>query len=480
MKNVLARFDFSYLYAFLGELTLGLTFVFYILLARILGPEQYGIFASATALGAILALFIQFGLPTLINREVAANPLEGSRVTLQYLLLEVLSTLPVLLLLLPLALLLNFEGQGLIICYLTIASELCRAMKMTLRGVLKGHGWFRAESIAVALERASVVFIASTVLFVSQQLIPVVITVVIVRGLDIAGLLYYLNRKFSLVAPMSVPSFIKLYQQAYPFAVSGVLWILYYQVDVIMLKAMATDVDAGFYNAAYRILEMFLALPRVVFQVLFTRFAKYYATEPKRLPDQIYKGTRLLVTAVLPAVIIAICLKSIIITKLYGTEYTASISALAILLPSVSISMFGNLSHRFLQATGQEKSLPKLLMLTALVNVGINFLLIPEFGIVGAAIATLISELVLCLLGLWQMRRVGYQKASRQVTYISLLSLIATGSLSLSLSGYYSIFHVVVIVASLAGILLMISRRDDFLGSVSQTSETDEVPLKGD
>jgi O-antigen/teichoic acid export membrane protein len=479
MKNVLARFDFSYLYAFLGELTLGLTFVFYIFLARILGPEQYGVFASATALGAILALFIQFGLPILINREVAANPLEGSRSTIQYLLLEVINTLPVLLLLFPLALLLNFKGEGIIICYLVIVSELCRAAKMTLRGLLKGHGWFRAESIAVALERASVVFIASTVLFVSQQLIPVVITVIIVRSLDIAGLLYFLNRKLSLVSPMSIQSFAQLFQQAYPFAVSGVLWILYYQVDVIMLKAMSTDVDAGFYNAAYRVLEMFLALPRVVFQVIFTRFAKYHANEAQRLPEQIYKGTRLLVTAVLPAIIVAICLKSIIITKLYGSEYSASISALAILLPSVSISMFGNLSQRFLQATGQEKSLPKLLLLTALVNVGINLLLIPRLGIVGAAIATLMSEVVLCLLGVWQMHHIGYQNASRQVAYIGVFGLIATGSLSLSFSGYYSIFQVVVIVVSIVGILIAM-KRDYFLESAAENSQPDEVPLKRD
>lgn len=470
MRNILARFDFSYLYAFLGELTLGLTFVFYILLARILGPEQYGVFASASALGAILALFIQFGLPILINREVAANPLEGSRSTVQYVLLEVVNTLPVLLLLFPIAFLLGFKGEGLIICYLVIISELCRAVKMTLRGVLKGHGWFRAESIAVALERGSVVFIASTVLFVSEQLIPVVITIVIVRALDITGLLYYLSRKLNLVSPMSVQSFTKVLRQAYPFAVSGVLWILYYQVDVIMLKAMTTDVDAGFYNAAYRILEMFIALPRVVFQVIFTRFAKYHASEPERLPEQVYKGTRLLVTVVLPAIIVAICLKSIIINKLYGSEYAPSIPALAILLPSISISMFGNLSQRFLQATGQEKSLPKLLMVTALVNVVLNLLLIPQFGIMGAAIATLASEVVLCLLGLWQMRQIGYRNASRQVAGIGVLGLIATGSLSLSLSGYSSIFHVVVIVFSVVGILVAM-QRDYFLESTSTAGD---------
>ncbi len=458
MKNVLARFDLSYLYVFLGEMTLGLTFVFYILLARILGPEQYGVFASASALGAILALLIQFGLPILINREVAANPEEGAKVTLQYLLLELFNTLPVLFLLLPIALVLGFQGEGLWVCYLVIFSELCRAIKMTLRGVLKGQGWFRTETVAVAIERASVVVIAIVVLFITKALIPVVITVVLVRALDITGLLYYLNRKLNLYTPVNPQDLKNLLQQAYPFAVSGVLWILYYQVDVIMLKAIATDVDAGFYNAAYRVLEMFFALPRVVFQVTFTRFAKYHANEPNRLPEQVYKATRLLVTAVLPAIIVAICLKSFIIDKLYGQEYTPSVSALAILLPSISISMFGNLSQRFLQATGQEKSLPRLLTITAVVNVVLNALLIPQLGIMGAAIATLVSEMVLCLLGLWQMRLIGYSNASRQVAWIGMLGLMATGSLSLILSGYQPLPNIVIIVLSFAGILVAMKR----------------------
>ena len=52
IKSLLSRIDFSYIYAFMSEATLALTFVFYIILARVLGPEQYGVFAGAVALGA--------------------------------------------------------------------------------------------------------------------------------------------------------------------------------------------------------------------------------------------------------------------------------------------------------------------------------------------------------------------------------------------------------------------------------------------
>ncbi|HEY9864891.1 MAG TPA: oligosaccharide flippase family protein, partial [Candidatus Obscuribacterales bacterium] len=158
MKNLLTRLDLSYLYVFLGEATLGLTFIFYILLARVLGPQEYGIFTSASALGAILALLIQFGLPVLLNREVSANAEVGAKLTSRFILLELLTSIPVFIILYPIAIFMGYnEGNTLIICYLVVFSEICRAIKMTLRGALKGMGWFRTETVFVALERAATV-----------------------------------------------------------------------------------------------------------------------------------------------------------------------------------------------------------------------------------------------------------------------------------------------------------------------------------
>ncbi|MFM6452350.1 MAG: oligosaccharide flippase family protein, partial [Planktothrix sp.] len=130
MKNFLTRLDLSYLYVFLGEATLGLTFIFYILLARVLGPEQYGIFTSASALGAILALLIQFGLPVLLNREVSANPEVGSQLTIQFLVLELLTSIPTFILLYPISIVMGYNNENtLLICYIVVFSEMCRALK---------------------------------------------------------------------------------------------------------------------------------------------------------------------------------------------------------------------------------------------------------------------------------------------------------------------------------------------------------------
>lgn len=465
MRKLLRRLDFSYIYVLLGEATLSLTFLFYIVLARILGPERYEIFAAAVALGAILSLFIQFGLPTLLTREVAANPETGAKSTIKFLMLEGLLFLPVLLLLLPIAEMLGYKGDGLIVCCLVLVAELCRSAKMTLRGVLRGRGWFKAETVSVAIERFFTVLLAGIVLFLTKNLVWVVGTYAFARMLDIIGLVFYLNRKLDIWSPLSLGYLWRSLRLAYPFALSGVFWILYYQVDLVMLKGIAPLGEAGFYSAAYKVMEIFSALPRVIFGVTFTKFARSYATAPERLPEEIYKAIRLLLAVVLPILVAAGILETTLVKIIYGEAFIPAAKPLAILLPSLGIKMFGSLAEHFLQTTGREKYLPPLLFSATVINVVCNFVLIPRLGGVGAAIATLVSEIMVCAIGLTLMYRSGYKGVSLSTGIVAAISLFIALLPSLMLNGLTPIVAIGLIIPGAAA-LVVLMRRDRFLHQV--------------
>jgi O-antigen/teichoic acid export membrane protein len=435
MKKILTRLDWSYFYALLGEGTLALTFALYIILARKLGPEEYGIFAAAAALGGILSLFITLGFPTLLTREVAANPLEGSKLTVQFLFIEGLSALLVLCALLPIARILGFEGRGLIICYLVILAEICRSAKTTIRSVLRGKGWFRSETISVALERSVVAILAIAVLWLSGNLILVLVTLILLRIIDILGLLYYLSRKVSIWSPVNLNRIQQSFRRSLPFAVTGILVIIYYQIDLIMLKALAPTEQVGFYSVAFRVMEIFSALPRVIFAVVFTRFAQCYVNEPKKLPKEIYKATRLLVMVVVPILVVAGFIQENLVEALYGETFFPATQSLAILLPTISMSMFGGLVAQALNATANEKCLPFIGATTVMINLGSNAILIPLMGPVGAAIATLLSELVQFVMSLSCMKLVEGKRVKKYLGFMAVISLLITALPSLILKG---------------------------------------------
>jgi O-antigen/teichoic acid export membrane protein len=437
IRTLFRKIDLSYGYAFLSEATLGLTFIFYILLARILGPEDYGIFASAVALAAILALFIQFGFPSLMARDAAADPQRGPTLTLTFLLAESLNAIIIFLMLFPIARVLGFEGTGLVVCYLAILAEVGRSAKQTQRAVLRGVGWFRTESVAVMLERLTTVVLAGSMLLLTRNLILVMATLVIVRLMDNAGLAYYLGRKIHLRAAINPGELWRSYQVAFPFALTGVLWVLYYQVDLVMLKSLTTAEQPGYYSAAYRVMEMFAAFSRVLFYVFVTKLARCYAQTPERMPHEIFKGMRLLTVVVLPILLVAGIIQPFLVTGIYGEEFTPAMRSLAIILPGTSVSVFSDFVRRVLTCARYERLLPSLFSITVTLNIGVNLILIPRYGAVGAAVATLLSELVLFALSLYFLSKVGYRTVGLLISIIGGLGLVMTGMPSLMRYGVH-------------------------------------------
>lgn len=465
MKKVLrtvnfSKFDFSYVFSFIGEATLALTFILYALIGRVVGPEQYGIFTSANALAGILAFFILFGFADLLSREVAANPEQGLKSTSTFLLIETLNCLLVLLCLWPIAKAFGFEGSDILVCYLVVIAAGGRCAKQTLRSAFRGLGQFRSESISVSIERLALFIAASAALFFTDSLLWVVGIMAVVRVIDTLYWFFYLKQKESLSSSVTISQVRWSFAMAYPFAISGVLWILYYQVDILMLKALAPDAQqVGFYGAAYSLIEIFSALPRVIFTVSFPRLTQCYAQTPRLLPQKIKQSALLLIVVVLPFVTAAGFAQTLLVKLTYGADYLPAISALSLLLPSLIMKMFASLGSYVFQATRKEKLLPFVLLSTVCLNVAVNALLIPQFGAVGAALATLLSEIAFAVVGLLLIARIGYRQIGILLLLVATMGLMVAAVPSMMIYGLNAAAALVITVASLGAIAFLMSRK---------------------
>lgn len=458
MQKILSKIDFSYVYSFLGEATLALTLLLYMLIGRAIGPEQYGVFTAANALAGILGFFILFGFPDLLSREIAANPKKGLKSTTTFLLIESLNGLLILLCLFPLAQVFGFEGNGIIVCYLVVIAGGGRCTKQTLRAVFRGLGKFRSETISVAIERTALFLLASATLFITHSLPWVVGAIAFVRVIDTLCLLYYLKRKEPISSPITLKNIKKSFKMAYPFAISGVLWILYYQVDALMLKTLSTSQEVGLYGAAYELLAIFSALPRVIFSVYFPKLTKCYAQDPSQLPEKIRQAAILLLAVVLPVITIAGFSRTLIINLSYGEAYLPAIGALTILLPSLSMKMFASLVSYVFQATRREKLLPFVLLATVVINILANAILIPQMGAVGAALATLLSEVIFAVVGLVMVIRVGYRQIGFLLLIVATLNLTVASIPTLMFYGLNPAVAVGLMAVSLSAIALLMRR----------------------
>lgn len=427
------RFDISYLFAFLGEATLALTFVLYVWIARAFGPELYGLFNSAAALAGILGVFVQFGLPIFLTRLVAGDPEKGPGAFGSFVLLQSCNLLITLLLVWAASPWLRNQGTDLFFVFVLLAAEFFRGVKMLLRSVLKGRSWFAAESGSVAGERLFVLLVSGATLLLTQDLSAVLVAFGAARLAEILLTGFLISRKVTLLHRPGAAELKEAYHKGLPFAVHGLLWILYYQVDMVMLQLMSEEVEVGYYGAAYRVLEMFSALPRVVFHVAFTRFAVCVARNPAELPRKALEAFRVLILLAVPALVVASSIQQPGMLLIYGGEYRPAILLMAILLPTLGIKLFSCLAEELLLASHHEKKLPGLLFWVALSNIALNFLLIPRVGAAGAAIATLLSEAVFCGIGLCLLFRHVIPAARKSLIrlLVPVIGLCATPSLCL-------------------------------------------------
>lgn len=182
-----------------------------------------------------------------------------------------------------------------------------------------------------------------------------------------------------------------------PFAAAFVALTVYYKVDFLLLARWRPPQEVGLYTAAYKFVDILQALVLVVAAAVYPRLSR---AAPGGVDRGRWAGTRVTELLVLCAVPLAGTLwlvRTPLILGLYGFEYAPSapvLAVLAVVVPALAINILGGY---VLGATGRMAHVAGLYAGGVIANVGLNAILIPRLGPVGAAVAMLASETLLAL-----------------------------------------------------------------------------------
>ena len=186
-----------------------------------------------------------------------------------------------------------------------------------------------------------------------------------------------------------------LFKEALPIALAGVIFIIYFRIDVLMLSIMQGDAEVGLYSAAYKLSEPLSLIPIALLTSMFPIMSASFKTSKERL-IRIYRlCVRYLFIIMLPIAIGTTILADRIIFLVYGTEFAGSATALQILIWTLVFTSAGYVLTNLLISIGKQKLYTSSMVLCAIANVTLNFILIPALSYNGAAIATVATNAVL-------------------------------------------------------------------------------------
>jgi O-antigen/teichoic acid export membrane protein len=260
-------------------------------------------------------------------------------------------------------------------------------------------------------------------------------------------------------------TFLKLLKGSIPFLAYGVLGVIYYRIDTVMLSLMATTAAIGWYGAGYRLFDTLVFLPNIIVDsVMYPVFSKLSATSESALKIAIEKCLNVLLICVLPiAALFALAAPNIVGFLYHSDDFAPTISVIQMLAPGLIFLYVNTLLTTIIVTLKSEKRMPIMAALALVFNLGFNLLLIPRYQEVGAALMTTLTELLLLIVALFFLPRsifsLGSLKVGAKATLATLIMCLAV--VPLRAFSILLILPVAVLVYVAAAVLLRTIPRDE-------------------
>lgn len=363
-------------------------------IGRHLGPADFGLLNFAVALVALFSALAQFGLPSIVVRDVVSRPQERATI-------------------LGSALLLRLIGGAIALMLVAVAAALLRpgeyrstAVILIVASAVLPQAWdvvdydyqarLHARPVVVARNTGFAVLAAVRIAFVLLGA-PVIWFAWAVCGEAVLNALLFMRQSrvdgvgISLRAA-SVRESRRLAATGWPLVIAGLSVSVYMRIDQVMLGQMIGDLGVGMFSAAVRVSEGLYFLPVAIATSVAPALTALYHRSTQEYEQRFLQVTRVLVWAALAVALVFAVFSKPIILALYGPKYGAAAAVLAIHAWAGVLVSLGVCGTLWLTNAGYFTYSMYQTLVGAAVNVALNLMLIPRLGLVGAALASVSGQ----------------------------------------------------------------------------------------
>ena len=374
-------------------------FIYFVYMARYLGVQNFGIFSFAIAFSGLFSIFTDIGLYQLTVREVARNNklvgrYLGNAIPLKLALAII--TFSVVALTINL---LDYPHQTIIVVYLITLSVIFRSFSNTFYSIFAAHEMMEYQAIGQILNSFLLFFGVFIVIYKEYDILALATLYLIVSIIILGYSVIITTWKFTQTKIEFDWIFLKsMIKEALPFGFTGVFIAIFYQIDSVMLSIMDGDAAVGVYNAAYRLVFVILIIRTTIHASIFPLLARAYIEKSKIQFELIsYYLFKYLFLIIFPISVGTTILANRFILLIYGTEYIGSIIALQILIWS-NVIIFLNSYPRLFEVANRQIIFTKITAIGALLNIILNYFMIPIWSYIGASIATVVTEVIILII----------------------------------------------------------------------------------
>ena len=378
----------------------GIDTAFAMLAVRLLGPDNQGKYYFAIYVALLLETVTNFGLNTLLTREVARERQSANRYLWNTSILRLsLAALSAPVLLLFLLLYRPMPADTALAIVLLAIGLVPSGISAGLSAVFMAFEVMEIPAVITTVTTLLKVALGTAVLLLGWGFVGLAGTSVVVNGVTMAILLMLLSRLFFRPRPEPEPGLPRrLAFTAYPLMLNHLLATLFFKIDVVLLQRLWGDAVVGWYSIPYKWVDAIGIIPPTFTMAIFPLMSRLASSSREALHRAYLLSIKLLFSLGLLIALLSTALAYPLTAVLGGSAYLPhSAIAMQLMVWYMPLGFVNSVTQYVLIALDQQRFLTRAFAFGLAFGAGANLLLIPRFGYQAAAAVHIVAELALLI-----------------------------------------------------------------------------------
>lgn len=390
------------------------SFVYFSLIARFIGVEKIGLYVTALSFSSLFSVFADLGLTQILIREGARDKDNLSKILSQTIIIKLFLAI------------ISYTVLNLIIYFLGYQEELRQlvwvsgilmvldSVTLSFYGVLRSLEDLRYEAVGVVSGQIIIILCGLVVVFLRWPIIFLLLALGVGSLFNVVfgfWTIYKKGVRLSLVWRKELA--VSLALLSWPFALAGIFTKVYSYIDSVLLSYLVGTKNVGFYSIPNKVVFAFQFIPMAFAAAIYPAMSGYFVADKFKLKWTFEKAFNYLMIISAPLAVGVLIIAEIFIKTVYGVEFSPSVLALQILSIGLIFAFLDFPVGALLNACNKQNIQTLAMGLTMVLNIILNVILIPLWGINGAALAAVIGNFFLLLFGfLWVPQIIGAPRVS--------------------------------------------------------------------
>lgn len=383
------------------------------LLTRYLGVEGYGQYTVIFAYVGFWSVITDFGILTILNRELAQNESEKEKILDNVWTFRILLSIVVIAIAITTSRFLNYDiivKNGIAIISLAFFLQ---TLNMTFVSVFQNSFQMYKGVLTDVIGKALILILIIVAVSLKANFYLLITSYILGNLVNVYLSYLFANALVRVRLAFDFTFWKRILVESAPIGLMGIFGYFYFKSDILILSLMKGSYDVGIYGPTYKIFEILITMPSFLVGASFPVIGLLYKTDRDRCQKVVQKIFSILLSISIPLGISGIVLaKPILIFLSGGGEFVANnvfyqgwafsgITALQLLFIGLIISYGNAIISTTVIIAGAQRKLVLPTILYAVFNIGFNLIFIPNFSYIATSVSTSLTEMLIFIVGYW-------------------------------------------------------------------------------